>query len=115
MHQLFPDKGIVLILGMSSDKNKYAIAENFSGHVKRVVFTKSLHGRADALAESGLAAVFQKKGVEVFRTSSVAEAIADALVKMSHDEILLVAGSLFLVAEARKIFLDKKKGDRNAI
>jgi len=103
MGRHFPGREIVLILGMSSDKDKEAICEVFARRVKAVVVTRAAHHRADPMDDPAIDEIFSRHGIKVERAPDVASALAWAKKNAGPHDVVLAAGSLFLAAEARGI------------
>lgn len=93
----FKYKKLILILGISSDKDIKGICRELFDLADKVVLTSANNPRA-AKPEI-LAAYFKGKETEIAR--SVAEAKQSALSKAKGEDLILVAGSLFLVGEFR--------------
>jgi dihydrofolate synthase/folylpolyglutamate synthase len=117
MFDLFYGHKLIVVLGLSRDKDIKGIVEELatSGsnvlgpRVEKVITTRAHHPRA-AYPED-LADAFRKKGVFVEVRDNVNEALATAVGIAragsrggNDDPIVLVTGSLFLVAEARQYF-----------
>jgi dihydrofolate synthase/folylpolyglutamate synthase len=88
---LFADKKVILILGVSKDKDKNAIHEGLSGIAKDIIYTKADHPRADDWPGA----------VDLRR------ALTSAYQKAQRDDIILVTGSVFVVSEARSCLLSE--------
>ncbi|MBU4334076.1 MAG: hypothetical protein KKD07_06510, partial [Candidatus Omnitrophica bacterium] len=104
---LLPGKRVVLVLGFSRDKDKAAICRQLSKVASKVVFTKADHPRSSEIAEEDLKAFFPYQ--ESFVTPNVEEALILAREKVEDDGIILIAGSLFVVSEARMIIGKEKE------
>ena len=90
-----------LIIGVSTDKDVPGLVSELSDACNRVIVTCSNHPRA--MKPEELAAEFNGGGVYPERSSSVAEAISIAMSISGHNDIVCVAGSLFVVAEAIEV------------
>jgi dihydrofolate synthase/folylpolyglutamate synthase len=96
---LFPDKPIVLVFGVSSDKKVKDMLSALLPNIKQVIYTQSSHPRAmdvDTLMGVDLPFDVPLKAVE-----SVDRAMKDALKIAGDEDIVLVTGSIFLAADAR--------------
>lgn len=115
MSELFHRQRIVVVLGISQDKDIEGIvqelcagANSFLGlAIERVIVTKSAHPRAADPQEVASHLVNQRVAVELHEdvpsALARAEAIADGLGSGEYGSpIVLVTGSLFVVAEARE-------------
>lgn len=111
LETILPGKKVILILGVSSDKNKKDIIEELSLISSYVIFTRANHPRASYWEEKEVEKYLAKKDFSI--TSRVEEALKLAFARSRKDDIILVAGSLFLVAEARRIILNQKLKTKN--
>ena len=116
--------GVILIAGVSQDKNLEGIVEELANLFSpsrqtgwteqgsqeptsdsqdtkpRVIATRSRHPRA---APTGtVAQAFRSRNLIVEQVESVDEAVTRALGEAGEDELVLVTGSLFVAAEARE-------------
>ncbi len=96
------ERGIapVLIVAVSADKDVAAIAAALAPEVRAVIATRYQQERA--LAPEALAAAFRSAGASVDTAPELAAALAKA---RALGEPVLVAGSLFVVGEARVLEL----------
>jgi dihydrofolate synthase/folylpolyglutamate synthase len=90
---------VILIIGMSADKNMYMIVKELAPIADGVIATQSRHPRAASPAAvagefSGMGA-----GVGVDTAESVAPAIMMARERAGKRDLILATGSLFLVGE----------------
>lgn len=99
MLELFPDNRVVLVVGMLSDKDVETCLRTLRRLGDTIVVTQPGYERAlpaEKLAESAKS-LFE----HVLCERSIASAIQAALELASRDDIILIAGSLFNVAEVR--------------
>lgn len=96
--QYFDFDRAILVMGASWDKDVAGIISELVPLFDKVIVTRSRHPRAMALEE--LIAVFRKCGVEVQAVEAVSEALSLALSMAGAGDLVCVAGSLFVVAEA---------------
>ena len=97
---ILPDKKVILILGVSSDKNKKDIIQELKEISSYVILTRANHPRASQWERKEVQKYFPEKNFSI--TQGVKEALKSAFAKSRKEDIILVAGSLFVVAEARK-------------
>ncbi|MFA5156551.1 MAG: folylpolyglutamate synthase/dihydrofolate synthase family protein [Candidatus Omnitrophota bacterium] len=90
-------KKLILVLGISSDKDIKGICRQFRGFVDRVILTKADNPRA--IDPEKLAGNFC--GKEIFITKNVKEAGRLALMLAGQEDLIVVTGSLFVVGEFR--------------
>ncbi len=87
-----------LIIGTSSDKDINGIAAELAPLFDRVIITRSIHPRA--LATAPLIEAFARLGIQAEATDDISTALPQALAKAGPDDLICVAGSLFVVAGA---------------
>jgi dihydrofolate synthase/folylpolyglutamate synthase len=88
----------ILVMGTSQDKDIAGLVAELAPLFNRVIVTRSGHPRA--LAPATLAAEFARQGIKVQLTSDVPSALSQALTLAGEKDLVCVAGSLFVVAEA---------------
>jgi len=99
LREYFPGQKIFMVLGILQDKARAEMLGHLLPHASRVIFTAPAYGRAtDPQLLLQEAAMHQ---VPATAAKSVADAVDQALALLSDDEVLLIAGSLYTVAEAR--------------
>jgi dihydrofolate synthase/folylpolyglutamate synthase len=101
------EKGI-LILGVSRDKNLEGICKELKTIAKKVVFTKASHPRAMCFSGGEGKKLFP--GKECFYKENIFDALLYAEELAGAQDIICITGSIFLIAEARKIIKDKGEG-----
>jgi len=88
----------ILIIGVSEDKNIAGIAPELSPYFDTVIATCSHHPRA--MPPERIAAEFRKHGIEVKQIEDITEALSLARSLAGSEDLICIAGSLFVVAEA---------------
>ncbi|MEW6275637.1 MAG: folylpolyglutamate synthase/dihydrofolate synthase family protein [Bacillota bacterium] len=104
----FPQKGIILLLGMLGDKERAKVVQELAPRARAVVVTKPASPRARDW--QSLAAEAQRYVPEVHSVESIREAVATALRIAFRDELVCITGSLYMVAEAREYLQDRPDG-----
>ncbi|MCK5346164.1 MAG: hypothetical protein KAR20_22295, partial [Candidatus Heimdallarchaeota archaeon] len=109
IQEIFPDKKIILITGVMSDKDIKATIEPLMKISDSIILTKAQYERAassdklrsiiTSLQESGLT----DKPVSTVSTSSVPEAIDIAKQQCTEDSIILITGSFYTTGEAKEV------------
>jgi dihydrofolate synthase/folylpolyglutamate synthase len=105
----YPGKPVIMIFGASEDKDIQGMFAELMPRVKELIAVKSFHPRAiepDKLVE--MARSFDRP-VKCFET--IPEAMEKAMQQVGEDGLVLVTGSIFVVAEARK-YWEKKANIR---
>lgn len=94
-------KKVILVLGLSSDKDIRGVCEPLRLISDTVILTKADHPRSHAFSRQEAGEIFA--GKEWFFTEAVKDALELALSKASRQDVILITGSLFVVAQARAI------------
>lgn len=101
IRRAFRYRRLILVLGVSKDKDIKGILEEVLPIADMVILTKS------NIAERATDPIMMRefiKGREVIITSNVEEAIDSALSTANEDDLVLITGSLFVVGEARELW-----------
>ena len=100
LREYFPEKKISMVLGILKDKERQEMLAHLLPQASRVIFAAPSYARAtEPMLLLKDASDYQ---VPATTANSVAEAIDVALADLAPEEILLVAGSLYTVSEARE-------------
>jgi len=97
----YPQRRIILILGISEDKDAATICKPLKEISASIILTKAQHPRSHEFTQSEGRTYFGNLPLEI--TGSVAQAIEKALKLAKPQDIIVVTGSIFMVAEARRI------------
>jgi len=99
----FPHERLVLVFGASTDKDIPGMLKELLPLAQQVIVTRARHPRA--AEPSLLAEEVRRRGREPILAEDVPQAIGKALsLAWGAKDLVLVTGSLFLVAEAREMF-----------
>lgn len=101
-----PHRRLTVITGFSRDKRVDAMVKLLAERADRVIATRSRHPRS--MRPTEIADTFRAHGIAADRLSvspNVGDAIHEALALTAADDLTLVTGSLFVVAEARESML----------
>lgn len=101
---LFVFKKLILILGVSKDKDVQGICENLCRQSNLIILTQVPGARA--LEVETLEKTAAKFNKNIKKTINVAQAITVALENAGAQDLILVTGSLYLVGEVLKIAPD---------
>jgi dihydrofolate synthase/folylpolyglutamate synthase len=96
----FQYKRLILVLGISNDKDIKGICKDLAELADTVILTQAENPRATA--PGILAGYFNGKAKHI--TNSVEEAKQQAISIAGKQDLILVTGSLFVVGEARELF-----------
>lgn len=105
---LFSYKDLILIMGVSADKDVEGIGRNLFPLADKIFFTRSCSKRA--VPPEALKKKFQSYEEKIILTFNVKEAVELARRQARPDDLILITGSLFVVGEALD-FLNQKKID----
>ena len=95
-------RNITLIIGILDDKPFKAMLKNLLPHCKKVILTRPKIDRA--LAPEKLYAVATEMISDIRIIPDVDRAIIHAVENASSDDVLCIAGSLYVVGEAKEFF-----------
>ena len=101
-----PHDRLTVVAGFSRDKQVDAMVELLAARAHRVIATRSRHPRS--MRPDDIAERFRTAGVPAARVAvvgGVADAVNGAKSEAGAGELILVTGSLFVVAEAREALL----------
>jgi dihydrofolate synthase/folylpolyglutamate synthase len=98
--EYLPHRRLCLLFGISSDKDLAGIADELAPIAHRVMACRSRHYRSRAPAD--IAALFQERGVPAQACATVDDAIQAAVQQAEPGDLILGAGSIFIVAEIRE-------------
>ncbi|OGO31316.1 MAG: hypothetical protein A2136_01640 [Chloroflexi bacterium RBG_16_54_11] len=108
--EYFPGKPVLLIFGASEDKDIQGMLMELMPVVEELIVVKSFHPRA---IEPGiLITMAQPFGRRVQSSEGIPAAVDKAIQLANEDKIVLITGSIFVVAEARK-YLETKLNIRS--
>ncbi len=102
----FRYKKLILVLGVSKDKDINGILDELLPISDSIILTKSKVVER-ACAPSRIKELISAKDKEIILTSNVEEALDKARSKALTEDLVLVTGSLFVVGEARHILVNK--------
>ena len=88
----------ILVMGTSQDKDVASLVAELAPLFDEVIITRSRHPRA--LPMAALAAAFARHGIKPHPDDNVTSALSQALALAGEGDLVCVAGSLFVVAEA---------------
>jgi len=102
----FPGRLAVLVFGASEDKDIKGMLDELLPLVSRVIVVKSFHPRA--ADPDKLVQLIQAYGKPAQIIPDVAKALFAALHMADQDSIILVTGSIFVVAGARQAWRSQR-------
>jgi dihydrofolate synthase/folylpolyglutamate synthase len=102
LEDYFPARPVTLVLGVSVDKDLSGILDPLRPRLSKVIASQSSHPRAMPAAE--LRRRLATLGLKAEAQPEAAVALRRALELTNEDEMVLVAGSVFLVEQVREGF-----------
>ena len=99
-----PHRRLILVVGIGVTHSPRELLGVLLPAATRVLTTRSRHVRATPPEE--LAALAREAGHDATVTGSVGEAVRAAVAEAHPDDLVLVTGSLFVVAEAREAWAE---------
>ena len=96
--QYFDFERAILVIGTSDDKDIDGIVSELVPLFNKVIVTRSSHPRT--LTPAAISAAFARHGVEAQVVDGVPAALSLAVDLAGNKDLICVAGSLFVVAEA---------------
>lgn len=103
LQTMFPSQKVLLIFGASEDKDIDGMFDELLPFVEQAIFTKSFHPRA--ISPYLLEQKVKRANTPTLVIENVADAVQQALAMLSEQQVILVTGSIFVVAEARHAWL----------
>lgn len=100
LEDYFPGRPIILVFGASEDKDVHGMFAELLPRVQQVIATRSFHPRA--LEPEVIAELAHQFGTPVKIIGAVEEALEEALVLAGEEAMILVTGSIFVVAGVRE-------------
>jgi dihydrofolate synthase/folylpolyglutamate synthase len=105
LRQSYPNSKIILVLGMSNDKDADRVLRELIPASHALVLTRSRHPRAWSNLDTLEAQVrrFSEPNTQIVQTPDVPEAIEQARALAGPNDVICVTGSLFVVAAGREV------------
>ena len=102
LKRYFKYKKLVVVLGISADKNIKGICQLISATANNIIITKSLHPRsASPVTIEKHFKYFSRRDTQ--RTDNIKDALKLARKLSKEDDLIICCGSLFVVAEVRQL------------
>jgi len=103
LKNLYPNRDIISILAISSDKDKRGIIEEVSKFSSEIIFTRTLSSRLSY--EEELAGIADELGLKNYTIESNFHDLIEGISnKHDNKKVFLIAGSIFLVSKALEVF-----------
>jgi dihydrofolate synthase/folylpolyglutamate synthase len=111
LRKIFKYKKLFIILGISADKDIKGISRVVEAETQHIILTKSRHPRA--AEPENIKRYFKKnKKEEIKVTNSLKDALNLSFKLSNKNDLIICCGSLFVVAEARKLLMKKNENKR---
>lgn len=104
MDDYFPGLPVLLVFGASEDKDIEGMFQELLPRVWRVIATQSIHPRA--IEAEKLVEIIHRFGRSARAITRIEDALAAALNEAGEESVILVTGSIFVAAAARKLLPD---------
>ena len=104
--EAYPHRRVILVIGVSQDKDARAICNSLKEYGTRIFLTKASHPRAHVFTQAEGKNYFSDKPFEIIE--SLPKALEKALQTAEPKDVVLVTGSIFVVAEAMDYLANKK-------
>ncbi len=95
--EAYPHRRVILVIGVSQDKDVGAICDSLKKSVARIILTKASHPRAHLFTQAEGKNYFGDKPFEIIE--SLPKSLEKALQIADPQDVILVTGSIFVVAE----------------
>jgi dihydrofolate synthase/folylpolyglutamate synthase len=105
LEEYYPEKSVVLIFGASEDKDIQGMLDELMPKVTDLITVKSFHPRA--IDPDKLVEMAKNYNRSVHCVEHIPEAIEKALQTVGKGQLVVITGSIFVVAEARKFWEQK--------
>ncbi|MEW6173456.1 MAG: folylpolyglutamate synthase/dihydrofolate synthase family protein [Bacillota bacterium] len=105
MKEYFAGRRLVLVMGMFADKERSEAAAKLCPLAAAVVVTRPPGTRAGNWRE--LAALARQHSPAVCEVKDIHAAVAQGLALAGPEDVVVVTGSLYLIAEAREVFMNQ--------
>ncbi len=108
-------KPIVMLFGVSEDKDIKGMLDQLIPKVRLFIATKSIHPRA--MDPAKLVELAQQYGKPAIATQSIEEGLKQALIHAGKNSAIVVAGSIFVAAAVRELWpkIDKTLGTESLV
>ena len=94
----YPHRRVILVMGISEDKDVQAISNHLKDSAAHIILTRARHPRAHSFTPTEGKNYFGDKPFEIIE--DLPKALEKALQIAGPQDVILVTGSLFIVAEA---------------
>ncbi len=102
LDEYLPDKEIILIFGVSEDKDIEGMLEELSPRIKIFIMTQSTHPRA--MSAEKLVLMQKNKTIPTVARVPIERAVRESYKHVSKNTAILVAGSLFIAAAVKEVW-----------
>lgn len=107
LQDYFPGRRLILVLGMLADKERAEAAATLCPLARTVVVTRPPGSRAGDWRK--LAALARRHSPAVHEIENIAAAVSRALALAGPEDAVVITGSLYLIAEARAVFVEESR------
>lgn len=104
LDQYFPDREIVMVLGMLGDKERSKVVAELVPRARHVIITRPNSPRAGDWAQ--LTGEARRYVPRVDTVENIGDAVKAGMALAGPGDLVCVTGSIYMVAEAREVVLD---------
>ena len=104
-----PRQRILLVTGMLADKDTARILETFRDITSDLIATEPVNPRR--MKKEDLKAAIEKLGARCEAAADAEEAVREALLRKEDYDVILFAGSLYLIGQIRGVLLSQLAGE----
>ncbi|HEX9014341.1 MAG TPA: cyanophycin synthetase [Anaerolineaceae bacterium] len=102
----FPGRPVVLLFGVSEDKDVRGIMTALLPRVQKVIATQSIHPRA--MAPEKIVTMVHQFGLSARSIVPIENALEEALQAAGTEGVVVATGSLFVAAAARAVWMQRQ-------
>ncbi|MCF6278551.1 MAG: hypothetical protein L3J16_07385, partial [Anaerolineales bacterium] len=106
LDEYFPEQPIIMIFGVSEDKNAAEMLQLMAPRLEKVILTRAEHPRA--LKTEEMVRFAEQVGVAYETLEPVEAAVVRALALADERALILSAGSIFVTAAVRAVLSEMK-------
>jgi len=102
---LFPHESLILLFGASIDKDIHGMLEVLASEASEIIVTRSFHPRAADPVDLGNLAREIAPSIPISVFEHTIDALAYAAARTGPQDLMMITGSIFVVADARESWL----------
>lgn len=103
---------IILLFGVSEDKDVSGMIQVFRSRVERIIASKSVHPRA--LGATEIIEIAKKRGIKGEAIIPIKSALRKAIHYWDENSVIIATGSVFVAAAVKEVWNDQKDHNRKS-